>query len=159
MSHNPCNIPLLLRVGCPVSPLQAVWRIIRRLFKTLEELNNNREVLKNANNPGGGRHSSRMLELLWFILPDSPIYSLLSWIARDYGHLFRRIDSPHGGWRWCHTRQTAWSGLTDDCFQSRFYCPLETYLNETFEFPKPEIKCPVLLWVLEGACSFFVFGA
>ena len=24
-----------------------------RLFKTLEELNNNREVLKNANNPGG----------------------------------------------------------------------------------------------------------
>ena len=55
MSHNPCNIPLLLRVGCPVSPLQAVWRIIRRLFKTLEELNNNREVLKNANNPGGGQ--------------------------------------------------------------------------------------------------------
>ena len=53
MSHNPCNIPLLLRVGCPVSPLQAVRRIIRRLFKTLEELNNNREVLKNANNPGG----------------------------------------------------------------------------------------------------------
>ena len=53
MSHNPCNKTLLLRAGCPGSAFQAVCQIIRRLFKTLEDLNNNREVLKNANNPAG----------------------------------------------------------------------------------------------------------